>query len=121
MRVRVRYLGSRGCWRGRGRGRGGKGRKGRDVVVFGLSEGCVECFSAGRGSIRCHLPLCLWYGRVADVGSLLELFSVGFGIALVGPVAPIIPVEEDTIPAEMTVDDFAWWRWEWNASQRAYA
>jgi len=51
--------------------------------------------------------LCLWYGRVAGVTSLLGLFSVGFGIALVGPNAPIAPVEEDTIPAEITVDSFA--------------
>ena len=65
--------------------------------------------------------LCLWYGRVADFGSLLELFSVGFGIALIGPVAPIIPIEEDTIPAELTLDDFAMVEWEWNVSQRAYA
>ena len=51
--------------------------------------------------------LCLWHGRVAGVDSLLGLFSVGFGIALLGPMAPIIPVEEDTILAEITVDDFA--------------
>lgn len=80
-------------------------RKGRSVVVFGLSKGCVGCFSAGRSSIRCP-SLCLWHGSVAGVGSLLGLFSVGFGVALVGPMAPIIPVEEDTIPAEITVDGF---------------
>ena len=86
----------------------GRGRKGTGVVVFGLSEGCVGCFRAGRGSIRCRPPLFfLWNGRVASVSSFLGLFSVGFGIALVGPMAPIIPVEEDTILAEMTVDDFA--------------
>jgi len=48
---------------------------------------------------------CLWRGRVARVGTLLGLFSVGFGIALVGPMALIIPVEEETIPAEMTGTD----------------
>ena len=31
--------------------------------------------------------------------------SVGFEIVLVGQMAPIIPMEEETIPAEMTVDD----------------
>ena len=51
--------------------------------------------------------LCLWHRRVAGVGPLLGLFSMGFGIVLVGPMAPIIPVGEDTTLAEMTVVDFA--------------
>jgi len=46
-----------------------------------------------------------WEGVVGD-GSLLGLFYVGFEIALVGLMAPIIFAEEDTIPEEMTVDDF---------------
>jgi len=46
-----------------------------------------------------------WEGVAGD-GSLLGLFYVGFEIALVGLMAPIIFAEEDTIPEEMTVDDF---------------
>jgi len=45
-----------------------------------------------------------WEG-VAGTSSLLALLSVRLGIALVGPMAPIIPAEEGTIPAEMSVDD----------------
>ena len=48
----VHYLGSGECRRGTRRG-----RKVRGVVVFGLSESYVGCFSAARGSIRCRLPL----------------------------------------------------------------
>jgi len=50
--MRVRYLGSGGCRRGRG-------RKGRGVVVFDLSEGCVGYFSAG---VSLSLSLA-WEGR----------------------------------------------------------
>lgn len=102
--MRVLYLGSEGCKRGMG---WAMTRKGTGVVVFGLSEGCTGCFSAGRGSIRCHLrPLSLeWKGRWCWF--LAGAVLCGIRDCTCRPMAPSIPVEENTIPTEMIVSGFA--------------
>jgi len=49
--------------------------------------------------------LCLWHGGSRRCWALAGAVSVGFEIVLLGQMAPIIPTEEENIPAEMTVDD----------------